>query len=100
MVGGFALFVWNMTGFVNNMRMDSQGSATSIIQEMESLDDFMDRDGSAAVDVNEAPERMVSLGTHPKLRLSRLLSRLSPITKYSSSPTVTMKELSMNRVIR
>ena len=59
MVGGFALFVWNMTGFVNNMRMDSQGSATSIIQEMESLDDFMDRDGSAAVDVNEAPEREV-----------------------------------------
>lgn len=61
MVGGFALFVWNMTGFVNNMRMDSQGSATSIIQEMESLDDFMDRDGSAAVDVNEAPEREVPM---------------------------------------
>lgn len=59
MVGGFALFVWNMTGLVNNMRMDSQGSATSIIQEMESLDDFMDSDGSAAVDVNDAPEREV-----------------------------------------
>lgn len=48
MVGGFGLFVWNMTGLVNNMRLDNQGHAVNVVYEMEDLDDFMG--GSAVTD--------------------------------------------------
>ena len=41
MVGGLGLFVWNMTGFANSMRLDNQGSASSIVYEMKDLNNFM-----------------------------------------------------------
>lgn len=54
MVGGFALFVWNMTGLVNNMRLDNQGSATNIVYDMEDLSSFMDMSGSGSYTVDPA----------------------------------------------
>lgn len=48
MVGGFALFVWNMTGLVNNMRLDNQGSAGRIVYEMEDLNGRMDEEPDEA----------------------------------------------------
>lgn len=49
MIGGFGLFVWNMTGLVNNMRLDNQGYPVNIVYEMENLDDFRNgAEGSAA----------------------------------------------------
>lgn len=48
MVGGFALFVWNMTGLVNNMRLDNQGSADRIVYEMEDLSGRMDEEPDEA----------------------------------------------------
>lgn len=54
MVGGFALFVWNMTGLVNNLRLDNQGSATNIVYDVEDLSSFMDMSGSGSVPVDES----------------------------------------------
>lgn len=52
MVGGFGLFVWNMTGLVNNMRLDSQGHAVNVVYDMEDLGSFMDSsDGSGSTTV-------------------------------------------------
>lgn len=53
MVGGFVLFVWNMYGFVNNMRLQNQGSATTnvVYDASDRLDAFMDTEGSATVEV-------------------------------------------------
>lgn len=62
MVGGLGLFVWNMTGFVNSMRLDNQGSASSIVYEMKDLNSFMGgSEGSGAsadtgVEATEEPE--------------------------------------------
>lgn len=52
MVGGFGLFVWNMTGLVNNMRLDNQGFAVNTVYDMEELGDFMENmgEGSQASD--------------------------------------------------
>ena len=63
MVGGFGLFVWNMTNFVNNMRLDSQGYPVNAVYEMEDLNDFMNtdnRDDSAATNVDDQTESEVS----------------------------------------
>lgn len=54
MVGGFALFVWNMTGLVNNLRLDNQGSATNIVYDVGDLNNFMDVSGSGSVPVDES----------------------------------------------
>lgn len=55
MVGGFGLFVWNMTGLVNNMRLDSQGHAVNVVYDMEDLGSFMDSsDGSGSTTVIDA----------------------------------------------
>lgn len=46
MIGGFILFAWNMINYVNNMRLDGQGRAISIVSEMDkanSIDNFMDQ---------------------------------------------------------
>lgn len=43
MVGGFGLFVWNMTSLVNNMRLSGQGQAVSAAYDI-SLEDFTDDD--------------------------------------------------------
>lgn len=50
MIGGFGLFVWNMTGLVNNMRLDNQGYAVNVVREMENIDDYesMDDDGESS----------------------------------------------------
>lgn len=52
MVCGFALFVYNMYGFVNNMRLQNQGSATTnvVYDASDRLDAFMDTEGSATVE--------------------------------------------------
>lgn len=50
MIGGLGLFVWNMTGLVNNMRLDNQGYAVNVVHEDEEIRNFMgSSDGSAAV---------------------------------------------------
>lgn len=54
MVGGFALFVWNMTGLVNNMRLDNQGTATNIVYDIEDMSSMMDLSGSGSVPVDPA----------------------------------------------
>lgn len=54
MVGGFALFVWNMTGLVNNMRLDNQGAATNIVYDIEDMSSMMDLSGSGSVPVDPA----------------------------------------------
>lgn len=56
MIGGFGLFVWNMTGLVNSMRLDNQGMA-NIVYEMD-LDDFRDGNDNLrpAADENMLPE--------------------------------------------
>lgn len=55
MVGGFGLCLWNMTGVVNNMRLNGQGYAVNITHEMEDPSAFMDyADGSASVDISTA----------------------------------------------
>lgn len=54
MLGGFAIFVWNMTGLVNNMRLDNQGAATSIVCDMENLSSFMDMSESGSCTVDPA----------------------------------------------
>lgn len=56
MVGGFALFVWNMTGLVNNMRLDNQGSADRIVYEMEDLSGRMDEEPELDEDEGEPSE--------------------------------------------
>lgn len=64
MACGFLLFVWNMIHLVNNMRLDNQGSATSIVYEAdERIGDFMGSDGSGSIDVadvHDQPESEVS----------------------------------------
>lgn len=60
MVGGFGLFVWNMTGLVNNMRLSTQGSATSIVYEMEDLQSFLNignDEESGTVPVSDLTEK-------------------------------------------
>lgn len=47
MVGGLGLFVWNMTGLVNNMRLDDQGYAVNVVYDMEDLGSFMDSSNSS-----------------------------------------------------
>lgn len=54
MMGGFAIFVWNMTGLVNNMRLDNQGAATSIVYDVEDLSSFMDMSESGSCTVDPA----------------------------------------------
>lgn len=60
MLGGFAIFVSNMTGLVNNMRLDNQGGATTniIYDAGDRLDNFMDigEDGSITVNVEDHKE--------------------------------------------
>lgn len=58
MVGGLALVVWSMTNFVNNMRLDNQGSASSVVYKMQDLESFKadGSKGSAAADVDEDKE--------------------------------------------
>ncbi len=62
MVGGFGLFVWNMTGLVNNMRLDSQGTANTNIVYEYNLEDFMgsSENGSVTIDVEDHEESEVS----------------------------------------
>lgn len=52
MIGGFGLFVWNMTGIVNNMRLDNQGYAVNTVREMEDLKSFMNTGGSGSTTVS------------------------------------------------
>ena len=60
MIGGFGLFVWNMTGLVNNMRLDSQRHAINVVYDMEDLGSFMNSsDGSGSTTVTDA-EKMES----------------------------------------
>lgn len=56
MIGGFAIFVWNMTNLVNNMRLDNQGSPSVVYETDERLDSYTGEDGSGAVDVSELSE--------------------------------------------
>lgn len=56
MIGGFGLFVWNMTGLVNNMRLDNQGHAMNIVYEMEELEDFMNGNDSSSLSDNSADD--------------------------------------------
>lgn len=56
MVGGFGLFVWNMTGLVNNMRLNNQGRAVNVVNSVENLGSFMNSgtgSGATAVDAEE-----------------------------------------------
>lgn len=56
MIGGFAIFVWNMTNLVNNMRLDNQGSPSVVYETDERLDSYTGEEGSGAVDVSELSE--------------------------------------------
>lgn len=57
MLVGLGLFVWNMTGLVNNMRLDNQGSASSIVYEMQELGNFLGgSEGSSATDAGDVTE--------------------------------------------
>lgn len=61
MVGGFGLFVWNMTSLANNMRLDNQGSASAVYEMDDRLEGFMDdSDGSGAISSTEVQESEVS----------------------------------------
>lgn len=64
MVGGFGLFVWNMTGLVNNMRLDNQGHAINVVYDMEDLGSFMDSsDGSGSTTVTDAEKTESEVST-------------------------------------
>ena len=64
MIGGFALFVCNMTHLVNNMRLDNQGSATEIVYEMdERLEGHMGSDGSGSVPITDSLEEESGVST-------------------------------------
>lgn len=57
MLAGLGLFVWNMTGLVNNMRLDNQGSASSIVYGIQELGDFLGgSEGSSAEDAGDTQE--------------------------------------------
>lgn len=61
MLVGLGLFVWNMTNFVNHMRLDNQGSASNIVYEMQDLNNFMgNSDGSGATKAEDTTESKVS----------------------------------------
>lgn len=51
---GLCLFVWNMTGFVNSMRLDNQGSAKSIVNEVQDFFGSTEGSGAAYADGTEA----------------------------------------------
>lgn len=61
MLGGFAVFVFNMMGFVNNVRLDNQGTPNAIYEELDRLEHFLDvgDDGSVTVSVAEREESEV-----------------------------------------
>lgn len=61
MLGGFAVFVFNMMGFVNNVRLDNQGTPNAIYEELDRLEHFLDvgEDGSVTVSVAEREESEV-----------------------------------------
>lgn len=64
MIGGFAIFVSNMTGLVNNMRLDNQGSATTniVYEAQDRIDSFLGsvEAGSATISVEDHEESGVS----------------------------------------
>ena len=64
MLGGLALFVWNMTAIVNNMRLDNQGAASSIVYELKDLTGFGDgEEGSGAEEPKNVSGSAVSTDT-------------------------------------
>lgn len=54
-VTGLGLFVWSMTSFVNNMRLNDQGHASSVVYDMQNLASFSGDglEGSAATSMDE-----------------------------------------------
>lgn len=56
MIGGFAIFVFNMTNLVNNMRLDNQGTPSVVYETDERLGSYTGEEGSGAIDVSELSE--------------------------------------------
>lgn len=60
MVGGLGLFVWNMTGLVNNMRLDNQGSASSIVYERQDLKNAVGGSEGSEINTDATSEGAIS----------------------------------------
>lgn len=54
MLSGLGLFVWNMTGYVNNMRLDNQGTASNIVYEKQDLLNSVGNSEGSGAEENKA----------------------------------------------